>query len=64
MAMARPTHPGPTVDMGRDEEGILTLIQGQEVRTDILLCPEQSVPEHPCSSISLVSQEIFLVNSV
>jgi hypothetical protein len=44
MAMARPTHPGPTVDMGRDEEGVLTLIQGQEVRTDILLCPEQSVP--------------------
>jgi hypothetical protein len=42
MAMAHPTHPGPTVDVGRDEEGILTPIQGQEARTDILLCPEQN----------------------
>jgi hypothetical protein len=39
MAMARPTHPRPTVDMGRDEE-VLTLIEGQEARTCILLCPE------------------------
>jgi hypothetical protein len=27
VAVTRPTHPGPTVDMGRDEE-LLTLIKG------------------------------------
>jgi hypothetical protein len=41
--MACPTHPGPTVDMGRDKE-LLTLIEDQEARTSILLRLEQSVP--------------------
>jgi hypothetical protein len=35
------THPRPTFNMGRDEGGILPLIQSQEVRSNVLFGLEQ-----------------------
>jgi hypothetical protein len=43
-------HPRPTFDMGRDERGILPLIQSQEIRSNVLFGLEQRVPalKHSC----------------
>jgi hypothetical protein len=49
------THPWPTVDMGQDKRGVLSLIDSEGIGANVLFELEQRVPaiEHSCNYLCL-----------